>query len=167
VSRGGYAEASSLIAAALKLLDKVPDSNERMRAELALRSIEAAIAHVLYGAPSPEREHAIRRMYELGERIGEVDQFLRGLLALCQLYFVRGEPIRGFDLAKRCVELAEATQEAWLLAYAHNHYALLACSSGKLRDSISHLEDATLHSSRMDRKVSPLDFLYTSSVTNA
>src|SRR6266852_6820926 len=77
-------------------------TNERLRAELALRSIESTVAFVLYGASSLERERAIRRMCELGERIGEVDQLLRGLIALCNLYFVSGEPVRGLELARRC-----------------------------------------------------------------
>jgi class 3 adenylate cyclase len=62
VNRGSYPEASSLIDAALKLLDRLPDGSERLRAELGLRSIENMVTVVLYGGPSAEREHVIMRM---------------------------------------------------------------------------------------------------------
>jgi predicted ATPase len=47
VNRGSYAEATSLIEAALKLVDRLPDENQRLRAELSLRSIESSVALVL------------------------------------------------------------------------------------------------------------------------
>src|SRR5216683_2307621 len=151
VNRGLYTEASSLIETALNLLEKVPEGNERLRAELALRSIESTVAFVLYGASSLERERAIRRMCELGERIGEVDQLLRGLIALCNLYFVRGEPVRGLELAKRCFALAESTHDTALLAEAHYGAGLLAWSSGKLREAVANFEDAMRYSDRTNR----------------
>jgi class 3 adenylate cyclase/tetratricopeptide (TPR) repeat protein len=156
VSRGAYAEATSLIETALKLLDQLPEGNERLRAELALRSIEQIVAFVLYGGPSPQREHVIRRMCEVGERIGEADLLLPGLITLCGLYFNRGEAIRGLELAKRCLELAEPTGDAGLLGDAHHNVALLANSSGKLREALLHLDDAILHRDRTSRGVSLL-----------
>jgi predicted ATPase len=59
VNRGAYGEATSLIETALQLIDKLPEANGRLRAELPLRRIESIIAHVLYGAVSLERERAI------------------------------------------------------------------------------------------------------------
>ena len=47
MSRAAYAEAASLLDAGLKLLDKLPEGAERLRAELALRSIESTVALVL------------------------------------------------------------------------------------------------------------------------
>src|SRR6266851_2457291 len=162
VSRGLYTEASSLIETALNLLEKVPEGNERLRAELALRSIESTVTFVLYGASSLERERAIRRMCELGERIGEVDQLLRGLIALCNLYFVRGEPVRGLELAKRCFEVAESTHDTALLAEAHYGAGLLAWSCGKLREAVANFEDAMRYSDRTNRTFLLFGILYRS-----
>ena len=39
VNRGSYAEASNLIEAGLSLIDRIPEGSDRLRAELALRSI--------------------------------------------------------------------------------------------------------------------------------
>jgi class 3 adenylate cyclase len=58
VSRAAYTEATSMLEAGLKLLDKLPQRPERLHAELALRSIENTVAYVLYGSISPQRENA-------------------------------------------------------------------------------------------------------------
>jgi class 3 adenylate cyclase/predicted ATPase len=148
LSRGAYPEATSLVEAGLKLLDKLPEGNERERAELALRSIENMVALVLYGASSPERERAIRRMCELGEKLGEVDQVLGGFIALSHFYFIQGESARGLELSRRCVELAEATQDAGLLADTRLMVGSLAGACGKLREAVSNFKDAMRHSDR-------------------
>jgi class 3 adenylate cyclase/predicted ATPase len=148
LSRAAYAEAASMLDAALKLLDKLPEGAERLRAELALRSIESTVAFVLYGASSQERERAIRRMCELGEKLREGDQLLRGLIALSHFYFIQGESARGLELSRRCVELAKATPEAGLLADARFMVGCLAGASGELREAVSNFEDAMRHSDR-------------------
>ncbi len=120
MSRGACAEAASMLDAALKLLDKLPEGAEPLRAELALRSIEAMVAFVLYGAASQERERAIRRMCELGETIGEGGHLLRGLIALRSLYFSPGEPARGLELSRRwlrqmpaCSRMHALSSDGW------------------------------------------------------
>jgi predicted ATPase len=153
-SRGAYQEATVSLEAALKLLDKLPEANERLRAELTLRGIESVLAFVRYGGASAERESAVKRMCELGDRLGETDQLLRGLITLCNLYFVRGEPVRGLELARRCIELGGATQDAGLLADAHLVAGILAYSCGNLREAVSNLDDAALHSGRTNRSSS-------------
>jgi class 3 adenylate cyclase/tetratricopeptide (TPR) repeat protein len=140
VSRAAYTEATSMLEAGLKLLDNLPEDTERLRAELALRSIENTVAFVLYGSTSPQRESAVRRMCELGEKIGDGDQMLRGLITLSHFYFAQGESARGFELSRRCLELAATTQEAGLLAYARWTAGVLAVSCGKLREAVSNLE---------------------------
>jgi hypothetical protein len=41
LGRGAYAEATNLIDAALKVLDRLPESDDRLRSEFALRTIES------------------------------------------------------------------------------------------------------------------------------
>src|SRR5262249_26042797 len=116
INRGSYSEATSLIEAALKLVDRLPEGSERLRGELSLRAIESMVALVLYGGPSPEREHVIQRMCELSERSGEVEQVLRGQVSLGSIYFLRGESARGLELAAQCLKMAESTRNVGLLA---------------------------------------------------
>ena len=140
VGRGAYSEATSTLEPALKLLDELPDGAERLRAELALRRIEFTMAFVLCGTTSQEVERSIKRMCELGEKIGEADQLLLGLNALCALYFNQGESLRGLELSGRCLELAEVAQHPGLLAEARGLRGVLAYSCGKLREAVSDLE---------------------------
>jgi tetratricopeptide (TPR) repeat protein len=142
LNRGAYPEATSTIEAALKLLDRLPAGTERLGAELALRSIESTVALVLHGPISLERERAVRRMCELGEKLGGGEHSLRGLIALCNILFNRGESARGLELAQRCITLAQETADADLLAVAHWQAGVLAWACGKLKEAIAHVQDA-------------------------
>ncbi|MBV8358588.1 MAG: AAA family ATPase, partial [Deltaproteobacteria bacterium] len=141
VSRAAYAEATSIIEAALNVLDRIPDNDERIRSELALRNVEWGLAYVRYGGSSPEIERLAQRMIELGEELGPGDELLRGLQALGRLYFSRGEPVRGLVPVRRCMQLAEARQDAQLLAEVRDVMGGLALLSGNLRDAVSQFED--------------------------
>jgi class 3 adenylate cyclase/tetratricopeptide (TPR) repeat protein len=163
VNRGSYVEASGLIQDALKLMDRLPDEDRRLRAELRLRNVENVLGFVLHGGSSLERERVVRRMCELGDEIGEVDQLLRGLIILCNLYFVRGEAAPGLQVAKRCLRLAAGIQDASVIADAYYSAGILACSYGNLREALSHFKAASLHSRRTNTKVSLVGFLYSSS----
>ncbi|MBV8453999.1 MAG: tetratricopeptide repeat protein, partial [Deltaproteobacteria bacterium] len=123
-----------------------------------LRTIESAIAFVLHGAASQERERAVKRMCELGEKLGERAQLLRGLISLGALHWNRGESLLGYELAERYLDLAETMQDAQLLVEAHYNAGLLAYSCGNLRQALSHLDAAQRHASgaSLADKVSPL-----------
>jgi class 3 adenylate cyclase/tetratricopeptide (TPR) repeat protein len=164
IERSANLEAFSHLARGLKLLPSLPEARERLRAELALRNIESMVAFAQYGGSSVERERLIRRICELGERIGEVDQLLRGLITLCGLYFSRGEPVRGLEFASRCFELAEATQDEALLTGAYQTAGVLAYSCGNLREAVAHLETAAIHAGRTDRIVAMNGMLYSSCI---
>jgi tetratricopeptide (TPR) repeat protein len=152
LTRGTYADAISLTDAALKLLDRLPDESDRLRAELALRNIKSVLAFVLRGNPSLEHERAIRRVCELAEKIGEKEQLLRGLTSLSSVYFTRGESRQGFELARRCLDLAKATQDDSVLADACYLAGILACGCGALRESVSRLNEAAVHIARTERR---------------
>src|SRR5262249_16514595 len=118
------------------------------------REVESLIAFVLHGTASLERERAIRRMCELGEEIGEADQVLRGLMALSNLYYHRGEPVQGLELSRRCLELADAAQDAGPLNQTRLNLGLLAFSCGKLREAVSSFEEGWRTLDRTTRRVS-------------
>ena len=156
VGRGAYPEATSMVEAALKLLDKLPESPERLRSELAVRGIERWVAYALRGGGSPEHERVIRRMCELGEKIGEAQRVLQGRLALASLYFNRAEPARSLELSTQCVELAEATQDAGLRADIQFVRGISASFCGKLREAVSIFEDGMRVGERANRTMSGL-----------
>jgi class 3 adenylate cyclase/predicted ATPase len=142
VSRGSYAEATSLIEEGLKLVDRLSDESKRLRSELALRNTESMLGFVLHGASSIEREHVIRRICQLAQKLAEGDHLLRGLILLSGLEYTRGEPIRGLQLARRYLDLTNTVREEGLLADARYLTGVLAQSCGFLTDAVSHFEVA-------------------------
>src|SRR5262249_6451725 len=113
-----------------------------------------------YGSTSRQRESAVRRMCDLGEKIGETDQLLRGLVSLSHFYFAQVEPARGLELGRRCLELAATTQDTGLLAYARWTAGVLAVSCGNLREGVSYLEAGVRSIDRTNRIVPLLGVLY-------
>ena len=164
VSRGVYGEATSLIEAAVKLLDKLPGDAECVRAELALRNIESLIARVSYGLGSPEFERVVGRTCELGEEIGEKKQARGALLAF--ISFARGEPAHGLQLTRQSLELAGVTGDAKQLAVAHLAAGTLGISSGDFGEAVLHLGEALHYARRADLRFTPFGLLYDCVVQN-
>jgi class 3 adenylate cyclase/tetratricopeptide (TPR) repeat protein len=164
LKRAAYSEAGNLIEAALKLLDRLFERTERLHAEFALRRIENTLAFALLGGGSQERARAVRRMCELGEKIGEKGQLLLGLTELCQLHFVRGEASEGLELAIRCLALAEDKHDPLSLALASHYVALLAHSCGNLRQAVSQFQDAMRNADRANVDVLQIGLLFDTAV---
>jgi class 3 adenylate cyclase len=137
--QGNYASATTMIESALMFLDQLP-RGERLHAELGLRNIEASLSYVLLGGASHEHECAVRRMCEIGEELGSGDHLLRGQIALSYIFFNRAEHARGLELARNCVDLAQARQDPALLFDALLGAALLAMFCGNFREAIAHFE---------------------------
>ena len=164
LGRSAYAEATNLIEAALKVLERLPDITVRLRSEFALRTIESTVAFVLYGANSSEREHAVTRMRELGERLGGGQYLLRGLIPLSNMYSTRGEAARGLELARRSIDLAQASGDATSLLAGLFYAGLLAFSCGEFQESLSFLNEAVRHAGHKPRSLSPSGYLYESAL---
>jgi len=160
VNRAVYSEAASLIEASLRLLDQLPEGAERWRTELALCSVENRLAFICYGGASPERERAVRRMCELGNRLGGKEQLLPGLNGLCNLHFVRGEASEGSKLATGCLKLAEDAHDPKWLAVARFNSAASAMSSGNLTEAVAHLDEMVHQANLAKVKFSPVGILY-------
>ena len=164
MGRSAYEEASSMLDAALKLLERLPDGAERLRPELALRNIESHLAFVRYGASSKQREVAINRLCELGEKLGEPEQVVRGLVNLVNLLFPRGEASRGLEVARRCLELAKGIEDAVLLTDAEWGLATMAESCGNLSEAVANYESARHRAELLDRGLSTLGFMLSSAI---
>src|SRR5262249_26879401 len=124
-----------------------------IRAELALRAVESVSEAVRFGASSQERERVALRMCELGEMLGEGEELLRGVQALAFTYGARGEPLKGLVPGRRCLQLAETTQDWGLVASAHYILGNLELSCGNLQDAVSHLQQARDQLERSNRNL--------------
>lgn len=164
LSRGAYAEATNLINAALKVLDRLPEVAARLRSEFALRTIESTLTFVAYGANSSERERAVMRMRELGEQLGGGEYLLRGLIPLSNMYYTRGEAVRGLALARRSIDLAQESEDAGSLLAGLFYAGLLAYSCGKFQESLAFLNEAVRHEGRKAPSLSPSGYRYESAL---
>jgi class 3 adenylate cyclase/tetratricopeptide (TPR) repeat protein len=151
LGRSAYSETQNLIEAGLRTIDKLKDERAGLKEELWLRTTESTVEFALHGASSHQREHAIRRMCELAEKIGDQEQLLRGRVNLCNLYFTQGEAARGLELGRKCLRLAEVTKDASLLADAHWALGSSAHTSGEFAEAVMHYEEAT----RLAEKAGP------------
>jgi class 3 adenylate cyclase/tetratricopeptide (TPR) repeat protein len=152
ISRSAYPEAASIAEAALNVLEAIPDSAERIRAELALRNVEAVWAYVRFSPASPELERLALRIYALGEKLGHSDELVHGLLPLARLYFNRGEVSRALAPAMRGLEVAESTRDPSLVAEARGIVGSLAYCRGKSWEAVSHFEAIAAYVERTNPK---------------
>jgi tetratricopeptide (TPR) repeat protein len=159
VSRFAYSQAANFIDSGLRLVGSLPDDRARLEAELWLRTIESMVDFPLFTASSPQRERAIRRMYELSEQLGEQKELLRAKINLSNLYFVQGESARRLDLARQCLPLAEAAKDDTLIADAHWSVAGPAHMCGALAEAVGEYDKAILCSDRVGAGVSLLGVL--------
>jgi predicted ATPase len=138
VNRAAYGEGLAALQAALGLLPQLPSHADRVRAELALRTIENAAVAVLYGFASEEHHRVIERICELAEQLGEKATHFRGLVNLATVYFTRGEPLRTLELGRRCFELAKGIGEPQVVAAIDLMLAYGAHGCGRLAEANAH-----------------------------
>ena len=68
LDRGAYAQAVANVEPALKLIERLPEEVERLRAELGVRLMEGRTVPVLRGVSSAERLQNSKRVCELSEQ---------------------------------------------------------------------------------------------------
>jgi adenylate cyclase len=76
---------------------------------------------------------------EIGDELGGY-HLLRGQIALTYNFFNQAEHTRGLELARHCVDLAEARRDPGLLLDARAAAGLLAMFCGNFREAIAHFE---------------------------
>jgi class 3 adenylate cyclase/predicted ATPase len=139
-ARSAMAEAAAQLQKGLDQLALLPDSPERQRKELELRSSQGAVLFVLKGHGAPETGHAYARARELWEELGSPSEFLRVPYGQSRYHVVRGE----FDLALRLDEdllrLSRQHNDSAGLVLAHYSSARNLMFAGRFSLSWTHLE---------------------------
>ena len=91
LQRSAHADAISSLKAALGLLQRLPDSPERVQRELHLQLALGAALIAVKGWAAPEVERVFTRARELCERLGDPPELFPALLGLWSVYYLRGE----------------------------------------------------------------------------
>jgi predicted ATPase len=126
LQRSGYADAIRNLTAAIALLQKLPDSPERIHREVFLQLVLGPALITIKGWTAPEVERAYTRTRELCERLGDPPEVFPALLGLWAGYYLRGELRKAYELAELLLRRAQSAQDPTLLLYAH---LALGCTS--------------------------------------
>jgi predicted ATPase len=137
-----YAEAISSLSAATDVLQRLPESLERIQRELHLQLALGPALMTTKGRGAPETERAYTRARELCERLGDPPELFRALFGLWIVYLVRAEMRTAHELAEQLLRRARGTHDPVLLLYAHHALGNTSFRIGKLLLAREHLEMA-------------------------
>jgi DNA-binding winged helix-turn-helix (wHTH) protein/tetratricopeptide (TPR) repeat protein len=141
--RNAPAAALEHLRAALEMLPRMPDSQERQRAEADLLASSAAMALSVEGWDSPGAQHGIHRARELYVAVNDTGAANRMTYWLAGIHEYRGEFDRSQALMRE--RLQTGAGEEGELVELHD---LLACSLfhlGEFGESIQHAREALAH----------------------
>jgi class 3 adenylate cyclase/predicted ATPase len=141
-ARSAMAEAAAQLQKGLDQLALLPDTPERQRRELELRSALGAALLAVKGQAAPETGRAYARARELWEQLGSPAEFLKVPYGQSLHHLFRGE----FDLALRVDEdllrVSGQRNDSAGLVLGHLSSGRTLWLIGKLAASRSHLERA-------------------------
>jgi class 3 adenylate cyclase/tetratricopeptide (TPR) repeat protein len=140
LQRSAHAEAIGSLTAAIDLLQKLPDSPERIRGELPLQLALGQAFIVQKGWAAREVEQAFARARDLCERLGDPPELFSALFGLFAMYYLRDEQRMAYQLAKRLLRRAQGTNDPALLIFAHLALGDSSHQRGELLLALEHLE---------------------------
>jgi class 3 adenylate cyclase/predicted ATPase len=142
ILRSGYADAITSLSAGLNLLQKLPDSPERIQLELSYQLALGRALIVVKSYAAPEVEGAYTRARELCARLDNPPDLLPTLYGLWVMHLVRGELRRSGVLGEQLLRRARSANDPDLLLLAQMASAVIAYWMGEFIPCKEHLESA-------------------------
>ena len=142
LQRSAHADAASSLNAAIDLLQRLPDSPERVQRELRLQLAIGSASIPVAGWAAPEVERAFTRARELCERLGDPPELFPALFGLWTMYFIRAEFRAAYELGGQLLQRAQEAQRPALLLLAHQALGDTLFNMGELLLASEHLEMA-------------------------
>jgi DNA-binding SARP family transcriptional activator/predicted ATPase len=133
-------EAIAHLTRGLALLEKLPDSPEHARQELALQTALSMPLIAVEGYGAPEVGHAYSRMEELSQQLGEVTLQFRALFSKLNFCGQQGEQYKANQMARQALSLADQTDDPALVMLAHFMMGVNFLFLGKFALARTHLE---------------------------
>jgi class 3 adenylate cyclase/predicted ATPase len=155
-ARSAMAEAAAQFQRGLDQLARLPDTPERQRRELELRSSLGAVFLAVKGQAAPETGQAYARARELWEQLGSPAEFLQIPFAQSLHHMVRGELSLAQRLDANLLRLSSQRNDLAGLVLGHFSSGRTLMSTGRFAVSRSHLEaglalyNPILHGSLVD-----------------
>jgi predicted ATPase len=142
LQRSAYAEAIYSLSAAIDLLQRLPDSPERIQRELRLQLAMGPASSAVKGWGAPEVERAFTRARELCDGVGDPPELFPALFGLWGMHWVRGELRRADELAQQLLRLVQSSRDPALLLCARYVLGNTSFWMGELLCAKEHLESA-------------------------
>ena len=142
LQRSAHAEAIRSLNAAIDLLQKLPDSPERIHQELHLQLALGSASIPVTGWAALEVERAFTRARELCERLGDPPELFPALFGLWTMYFIRAELRAAYALGEQLLQRAQEAHRPALLLLAHQALGDTLFNMGELLLASEHLEMA-------------------------
>jgi predicted ATPase/DNA-binding winged helix-turn-helix (wHTH) protein len=117
--RYAYAEAVDHLTTALRLLQTLPNTPDRVQQELGMQTTLGSALTASRGYGAPEVAHVYSRALELCRQMVDTPQLFSVLRGLSAFYQQRGELQTALALAEQLLTLAQRTHDPALLLRAH------------------------------------------------
>src|SRR5207248_4602972 len=111
LQRSAYADAIGGLNVAIDLLQRLPDSADRVQRELLLQLALSPALMAVKGFAAPEVERAYIRARGLCERLGDPPESFWVLFGLFCVYFARGEMLPAYSLAEQLLPRAQSVHD--------------------------------------------------------
>lgn len=141
---GIFADREAIVLAnhGIELLLKVPDSPDRTQLELQLQLAVGLWVTRIRGFAAAEVEQAYTRALALCEQIEAPAARFPVLQGLWRYYCVRGDLVKGDQLARQLLELALKTGDQQFVAIAHLTFGTPSMHRGRFAETSEHMERA-------------------------
>ena len=140
IGRSAGEEAIRHLQAGVALLDRLPDTPQRNRHELAFQTALGAPLMVARGYAAPEVEHAYRRALALCERVGGPVERFRVLRGYWAHVSVRGDLPRAERFGRQLLDLADGADDPGFHVEARFAAGCTAFWQGGFTAARDHLE---------------------------
>ena len=140
--RSAYADAINRLTLAIDLLQKLPDTPQRIQQELVLQLALGPPVTVVKGRTAPEVERIYTRAQQLCGGLGDTPELIPTLFGLWSLYFLRADLQRARELSQQLLRQAESSQDPAQLLYAHLAAGHTSYGLGEFLRSREHEEIA-------------------------
>ncbi|MGH8012256.1 MAG: ATP-binding protein [Candidatus Binataceae bacterium] len=142
VQRSANTEAIAHLRKALGLLERLPETPERIQQELMLQTALGVPLMVTEGFGSPEAERVYERARELCRQVGETPQLFPVLWGLWVPYTARGKHETALEVSQQCLNIAQRANEPVLLMEARHLLGVSLLELGDFRRALDQLDQA-------------------------
>jgi predicted ATPase len=145
IERSAYVEVIRHLQRGLEVLTMLPESSERARRELHMRTTLGRILMLTKGHGAPEAEHTLVRARALCQQIGDYDELLPVLNGLWIITLVRAQLHQARALAEEGLRLVQDRPDPVLLSRAHDVLGETSFFLGEFTATRNHMEQCLVH----------------------